>query len=477
MSHLKVAIPLYGKMALRSFHSPHFLEALARHHLTPLYFLGPHYFQLCEQDSPRYFELKTKDYDQEHQHCRLARWLPELRRFVVRTDTTDLRFRESIETSLFQAPVARVLAYAALMDVLRRLPGMGPLAAWWENRADRRQVHRQTLWDQGVRGVLTPGFGSYGFEYEGFFAREAKSLGLKVVAAITNYDNIVNRGFRGFMPDKVAVWSRLMADEAMSLQKIPAFRIEITGPVQFDHLFQPLPVSREEYLQSLGLDPAQKTILFAGGVNITRYFEIYRLLLDSPAFGAASRPNLIIRPYPHSKLLSSPGWQVLEKLFSQNDRVYISNPMSTSADNLLASDLKRDLAWGQDADDLYYLLKVSEVMINIFSTISLEAAICDLPVIHLGYDLYTFGHSYDMTTAFQQRQTHNRRKLRLQAARIAKDENDLLRHLGAYLQDRRLDGEARHAYALSECGYLDGKSSQRLAALLESCLGAGQGNN
>jgi hypothetical protein len=463
-------------MALRSFHSPLFLEALDRHHLTPLYFLGPHYFQLCDQDSSRYFELKTREYDQAHRHRRLARWLPELRRFTVRTETTDLRFRESIEASLFQAPVARVVAYAALMDVLRRLPGMGPLAAWWENRADRQAVHRETLQAQGVRGVLTPGFGSYGFEFEGFFAREAKSLGLKVVAAITNYDNIVNRGFRGFLPDKVAVWSRLMADEAMHLQKIPASRIDITGPAQFDHLFQPLSLSREDYLQSLGLDPQRKTILFAGGVNITRYFEIYRLFLDSPAFGAVSRPNLIIRPYPHSKLLSSPGWQVLEKLFSQKERVYISNPMSTSADNLLASDLKRDLAWGQDADDLYYLLKFSEVMVNIFSTISLEAAICDLPTIHLGYDLYTFGHSFDMTTAFQQRQTHNRRELRLQAARIAQDEADLVKQLDLYLEDPSRDREARHAYALSECGYLDGKSSQRLAALLESCLGKEPGN-
>jgi hypothetical protein len=36
----------------------------------------------------------------------------------------------------------------------------------------------------------------------------------------------------------------------------------------------------------------------------------------------------------------------------------------------------------------------------------------------------------------------------------------------AYLGNRALDHEERYSYALSECGYLDGKATQRLAKLV-----------
>jgi hypothetical protein len=461
-------------MAMRSFHMPQFRQTLEQHGLIPLYFIAPHYFQTGQLDPARYFELKTDQYNDLFERQRLLRDLAELRRFVVRTETTDLRFRESIDVRLFNhGPVAKAWVYAAGMDILRRVPGLGHLAAWCEDVLFPLHVHERILKEEGVGCVLTPGTGSYGFWNEGLFAREARRLGLPVFAAITNYDNIVNMGFRGFMPDCLAVWSRQMADEAIRFQRIPAHRIEITGPVQYDRYFSPLPISRDEFLRSKGLDPDRKTILYAGGVNITRYFEIYRLFVAGSRWNTETHFNLVIRPYPHVKLLSSPGWKVLEPLFSQAEGVYISNALDTSSDRLVTAELQRDLTLGtEEVDELYCLLKYSDVMINLFSTISLEAAICDLPVIHIGYDEYTFGHHYSTSTAFQQRQTHNRRKLRLAAARIAKSEEDLVKYLDLYLADRTIDAGARHEYALAECKYLDGKSSHRLAAMIRSRLGA-----
>ena len=468
MSEVKLAIPLHGKMAMRSFHMVHFRKALEQHNLVPLYFVGPHYFRICDLDPSRYFELNTQAYDEVLRSHGLLRYLMELRKFVVRTETTDLRLRVIIEKSLFHGQVTRILVTALSKDMLRRVPGMGPLAAWYESTFFQTHVHDHILKNEGVGCVLTPGTGTYGFWNEGFLAREAQRLGLPVFSAITNYDNIVNRGYPGFMPDCLAVWSQSMADDAMRLHRVPASRIEITGPVQFDRYFFPIPTSREEFLRSKGLDPARKTILYAGGVNITRYFEIFRLLVGSNPWGAESRYNLVIRLYPHVKLLSSPGWKVLEPLFSQAEGVYISNSLNTSSDSLVEDELRRD--FDLDVDELHCLLTYSDVMINHFSTISLEAAICDLPVIHVGYDDYTFGHRYETWAAFQQRQTHNRRKLRLAAAKIAKNEAELLRYIDLYLGDRTIDQEARYEYALSECGYMDGQSKDRLIEVISSRL-------
>lgn len=472
MDAVRVAIPLYGKMATRSFHTAVFRQALEARRFTPLYWVGPHYFRMARLNPSQYFELQTDRYDELLGSRKVLSGLAELRRFAVRTETTDLRLRETIGRLLFtEGPVAWSWLFAAGVDLLRRLPGLGRTAAACESLLFRARVHEEALRREGVGCVLTPGTGSYGFWNEGLFAREARRMRLPVFASITNYDNILNMGYRGFMPDCLAVWSRQMADDVIRLQHIPASRIEVTGPVQYDRYFGPVGVGREEFFRAKGLDPARKTILYAGGVNITRYFEIYRLLLD-PTHRCFADCNVVIRVYPHAKLLSSPGWQMLEEVLLRIEGVYISNSLSASADSLVAADLQRDLDWAEDVDELHGLLKYSDVMINHFSTISLEAAICDLPVVHVGYDAYTFGHHYNTSAAFQQRQTHNRRKLRLAAAKIARDEVELVKGVEAYLQDRSADAAARHEYALSECGYLDGRSSVRLTEMLRQRMAA-----
>jgi hypothetical protein len=361
--------------------------------------------------------------------------------------------------------LARVWAYAVTMDLVRHIPRLGELAAWSEAHLYQTHEHDQVLQSQAVGCVLVPGFGSYGFQHEGLFAREAQALGLPVVSAITNYDNVVNRGFRSFMPDKVAVWSRLMADETMNLQRIAAARIEITGPVQYDRYFQPLAVSREEFLRSKGLDPAKPTIFYAGGVNLTRYYEFYGLLTE---YMRRNGCNLVFRAYPHAKVLQAPEWEVLEEKLSREPGLYISNPLRFSSDTLVEEGHKYDVEGEADFDELACLFRYSDVMINHFSTVSLEAAICDLPTIQVGYDSHTFGRSYNTSSAFQRRQTHNLRRLRLEASKVAESQAELLQALDLYLADPGLDRDKRQEYALSECGALDGRSGDRLAQVIQT---------
>jgi CDP-glycerol glycerophosphotransferase (TagB/SpsB family) len=133
-------------------------------------------------------------------------------------------------------------------------------------------------------------------------------------------------------------------------------------------------------------------------------------------------------------------------------------------------ELNQDLFFEEEYDELSYLLRYSDVMINYFSTISLEAAICDLPVVHIGYDVYTYGHRYHMTSEFLQRQTHNKRKLRLDASKVARNEKQLVEHIDKYLSDPSFDQAARREYAISECGELDGQSGMRLIEMIKSRL-------
>ena len=467
MNDIKIGIPLHGKMAERALHQASVRDCLKAGGFRPVYFLSPQYYRLYTVERSQYPELQTKVYDQYLGKHAFLRALKIMRRFVVKTETTDLRFRETIENMLFESSIREIGWTLFYIEMLRYVPELGHLLMWMEKQFYSTHAHDKWFKEEGLECVLTPGMGNFNFWNEGNFALEAQRLGLPAFAAITNYDNIVNMGFRGFNPTCLAVWSRQMADEVIKLQGLPASKIEITGPLQYDGLMQPLPMDRPAFLRSIGLDPAKKTIFYAGGVNITQYFEIYRLFIEQNERVWSEPFNLVVRPYPHNKLLGSPGWQILEKLF-HGAGAYISNPFSIDANSGLTEQFRGHFSFEEGVDELSYLLKYSDVMINAFSTISLEAAICDLPVIHLGYDPYTFGHRFNMTTEFQQKQTHNRRKLRLAASKVAKNETELVTFIGQYLSDRTLDCDARREYAVSECGELDGQAGVRLTEMIRS---------
>lgn len=469
MPNINIGIPLNGKMAARAFHQHAFRKQVRESGFAPFFFLSPAYYRAFDFNAEQYFELRTNEYDELHKKHILLQQLRMLRRFVVQTDTTDLRLREMIETKLFDATLLGISAQLIYVSMFRRVPNIGKLLAWLESLLYKTHEHDNVFKKKDIHCVLSPGLGNYGFWHEGNFALEAQRMGIPAFSAITNYDNVVNMGYRGFTPLCLAVWSEQMADEVMRLHGFPANRLEITGPVQYDRFVQPLPLTRSEFLRSLKLDPDKKTVFYAGGVNINHYFEIYRLFVEEKERIWKKEYNFILRPQPHAKLLASPGWQVVEKLFL-NAGVYVSNPGSVDASSDRTNELRQDMGMDEGVDELNYLLRYSDVLINNFSTMGLEAAICDLPTIYIGYDSYTFGVRFGVTTGFQQRMTHNRRQLRLKAAKVAKNEGELVSFIEEYLSDRTIDQESRQEYAISEIGNLDGKSTERLLKMIHSRL-------
>jgi hypothetical protein len=117
MTDIKIGIPLHGKMSSRTFHSASFRNCLNADGLEPVYFLTADYLNSFSFDPKHYFELKVDVYDQYYQQHALLRTLKSLRRFVVRTETTDLRFREEIENIIFDKALWKVGGYIYFTDI------------------------------------------------------------------------------------------------------------------------------------------------------------------------------------------------------------------------------------------------------------------------------------------------------------------------------------------------------------------------
>jgi len=466
---IQIAIPIMGKMATRSFHMPHFQTAIQRHGMSPVFLIPDHYFSLLSLPQGRYLPLHDGEYQAFVRNQKLLPHLMTLRRFLTPTQTADLLLREFFESRIFsEAPISKVLLHSFLLNTVRKLPGVGRLSNWLEASLYPTNIQKKNLKHSGIHCVVTPGMGSQGFEVEGLLAREAMALHIPVVAAITNYDNLTSRGFRGFMPDLLAVWSREMAREAIEYHYIPSSRIQITGPIQFDRYFKPLRMTREEFLRTKGLDPSRKTILFAGSRNIFHDYHFYQLLKDQKL----PQCNIIFRPYPvAADIAATSAWRTMRELISTLPSIYLSDPLIESTDTLSAETVQSaSFDLDGETDALHYLLRYSDVLINFFSTISLEALVCDLPVIHIAYDEYTSGLRAGHLLKFRVKHDLNKKKLRHESTRIAKSPKELLKFIDAYLENRSLDQEKRKEYALFECEYLDGKASERFVSALEALI-------
>lgn len=460
---MSVAIPLHGKMIYRSLHSNFLMQVFSEVNLNPLYYVDNSMLPL---DDANYEELHVDDYQRVLANP-LVSISRQIRWFMVQTQSTESRFRNLVSDNIWQSEnLHSTLFKTFLMNSLRSFDALGPFLAQMEGFLIRTSHHSLSWQQRDIRSVLVSGVGNWDFEIGCLFAREAQRNHLPVISSITNYDNLLSKGFRGFLPNVLCVWSQKMKKQAVDLLKIPEKSIVITGPTAFDRYFMPITESREDFLTRRGLDAKKKTIFYAGHTSIVTYFDFLELVINlSRPGGILADCNLIIRPYPHQKVTAWSGMKFFREAISQLPNVYISDPFERSSDLF---ERMTGESIDVSTDELHGILKYSDLMINYFSTLGLEAAICDLPTIHIGYDKFTYQISPMAWSTTGARNSHNQDIQRRAASRVVVSDKELTDALEAYLSDHNLHKEERLEYALSECEYLDGQATRRLAEAVAS---------
>jgi hypothetical protein len=137
-------------------------------------------------------------------------------------------------------------------------------------------------------------------------ARAAQAAGLPLVAAISSWDNLTNKGHMRLVPDMVTVWNEHQKQEAVDYHGVPAARVAVTGAQLFDRWFGREPSqSRESFCRMVGLPDTRPFVLFTGSSVfiarsevevpfVRRWLEGLRASSDSTLRDAA----VLIRPHP-----------------------------------------------------------------------------------------------------------------------------------------------------------------------------------
>ena len=376
-----------------------------------------------------------------------------LKVYTIRTKTTDLR------RSMVAHDTGRYGNYLA-GTLLNRLVAHR-LARVLIRALDVRLVH-----DAAAKKFLakeTPDLVVLTNLFEDFeisLLREARRLGIRTVGLINSWDRLTARWSVRLRPDTLLVFNEENKGEAVRLMDMPAHAIQICGIPQYDRYVNETPIDRETFFRSKGLDPHKRLILLApmGPTFSDSDWQlidlIERLMHESKELQDC---QMLVRFQPNEALDRA---GILERPWLIYDDPGIRFGEGRSGDwDMTEADLR----------GLHASLHYADVLITYTSSISVDAAVTDTPIININFTLHPV-HEYLRTPTFYYGTNHHQSATRTGGIHIVKSVDELVHATRAYLDNPSLDHAQRHRLAEEQTYRLDGKSSARIAAAIRAAV-------
>lgn len=287
----------------------------------------------------------------------------------------------------------------------------------------------------------------------------SEKRGIPLLASIHSWDNITTRGPLFFQFDRILVWSELMKKELLKTQPTtkPESIIPVGSPQHDTFLDETQFMSREAFFKENGLDPDRPLILFAGGG---------RSYPDEPELLAS-----VVQSLENSDFINSPQLWIR---FYGDDAHMKSLPKVTGRKGVFWEKatpefwgaFRIEKTWSSSKGFEHYLnlLKYCDVVVCFASTVTLDAAIMDRPVINICYDV---NHRLDFWDSVRRKyfdRDHYQRVISSGGVRLAFDHHELVHIINEYLDDSSKDRVARKRLVQLICGEVDGNARSRIVS-------------
>ena len=221
------------------------------------------------------------------------------------------------------------------------------------------------------------------FPVDRIFIRAAKRAGYFTIGLVRSWDNLTSKGVVQILPDKLVVHNSTMKQEAIKLAKMPADDIYVSGPPQFDWHFRPRNMDREAFMKSLNIPADRRLVLCAPFFNdyVKSSVNIINTLTDAIHDGRLPKNlHLIVRYRPTNA-------EIPAGMLKPSDHYTITRPCEARFTVKNEQSPVEDYEHSQaDVELLMNSLAYSDVIINTISTLSVDAAAMQKPVINVRYD-------------------------------------------------------------------------------------------
>ena len=321
--------------------------------------------------------------------------------------------------------------------------------------------------------TVVTSLGFSGSEPDNYVMREAHGFGSKVVGLILSWDNTSAKGLRGGPVDHVIAWTNVMKRELVDYHDLEPSQITVCGPPHFDAYYRRPAFPRELLFSKLGLDPSCRLLTF-GTKSPTNYpwneeiAEMIARAIDAGRFEVPCQLLMRLHPIYYRRRGKSYKFDAfLNRARALADRyksVILDEPEIVSTQ--LALDMPR-----AEMDKLVGILNYSSVLINIYSTLNLEAAIVDTPCVNVSFNGLAGGAtSIRANVALDEVQPHNQRIVTSGGVAIVRNEREMIDAIAAYLVDPSRDAEGRRRIRDQECGVYPGRAGEAIGETLANLV-------
>jgi CDP-Glycerol:Poly(glycerophosphate) glycerophosphotransferase len=307
-----------------------------------------------------------------------------------------------------------------------------------------------------------------GWRIDRYLLREARRRHVRTATVIVGWDNPSSYAIPGAAVDYATCWSAVQKEELVLGSDWDAARVHIGGIPSYDGYFRKeWLMGRSEYLRLHGLDPGLKLISYACSfVHFAPNYPNVEALAQLVSGNDLTEPSqLLVRLHPshfqEKPHIFAEEREKIQALESKYPRVHVVRPVPLGGSLGYYS--------GEDMPEKSSMLAHSDVFVTVYSTMVVECAVHDRPIIAAVIDTpggWNKAGKYSLSLKDIGNWPTHQRFRQARAGRVARDVNELRDELNAYLKNPTLDSQERKKFLGQEITYTDASAGKRTADFL-----------
>lgn len=398
-------------------------------------------------------------------------WLHHLRRFGASKKINTAALDSQIPQVEFEAKGKRKLILPFIrftLFLMRHFQGV------------RKFVYRQQLkYSPAIYADLFAQYkpdlvvaSSPGWRFDRYLLREAAQLGIPTAAVVVGWDNPSSYSISGAPIDWINCWSEIQKEELIDGSDWVPGQIHVGGIPTYDGYYKKSwLLSKDEYYAIHHLNPNRKLISYACSfVTFSPNIENIKTLVDLIENDQLIEPaQLLIRLHPNH-FLDDPHFrgeqEEIRKLTRENKYIHMVEPVPLGGELGYYS--------GEDMPEKTSMMAYSDVFTTVYSTMVVEAAIHNQPIVSICIDVpggWNDPDKYSLSLReIGEWPTHLRFRT-ANAGQVAFDKQAVKAALNKALQNPHFQEENRLKFVQEEISFTDASSGRRVADYIYSKIG------
>lgn len=306
-----------------------------------------------------------------------------------------------------------------------------------------------------------------GWRLDRYLLREAAERGVKTATVIVGWDNPSSYSLPGAPVDWATCWSDIQKEELVQGSDWNPDRVNIGGIPSYDGYFRhQWLIPKKKYFETHRLDPKRKLLGYACSFisfspNLRNVQALARLVTDN---GLTAPAQLLVRLHPNHFLdvpLFVREREEIRRLAVETPHMHVVEPVPLGGDLGHYS--------GEDMPEKSSMMAHSDVFITVYSTMVVETAIHDRPIVSLCLDTpggWRTPRKYSLPLKkIGDWPTHQRFR-EAGAGQVVYREDELSAAVDRYLDEPEADAGQRKAFVEREVTFTDGSAGRRTAEFL-----------